>query len=142
MTFDNRFKVMTLWLILIICMILHFDYHISKAVYGIDIRLQNANGTIPEHLLYIRAVFHFLPLLYIAVIMWSEKLSVRFFNLILSIIYSLAHCFHFAVELRKGENPSQIILLSITAILSLILFVTSYYWFRNGRLLIRKQYAV
>jgi hypothetical protein len=125
---------MFLWLLLIVCMILHFDYHISGAVYGLDIKAKDAKGIIPPQLLWIRLAFHFLPLLYIMMIMWQSRSAFRLLNLILAGIYTIAHGFHFAGALRSADNPSQTILLGITLVLSVLLTVAAYQWYREQRL--------
>lgn len=130
---DNRIKIVFLWLVLIVCMILHFDYHISKLVYGMDVRIKNADGSIPAHLVFIRTAFHFLPLLYIAVVLWFDKRIIRLLHLILAGFYTLSHAFHFIGELHKGDNPSQMILLGITALLAILLTVASFRWFKEAR---------
>lgn len=128
---NNQTKIILLWVLLIVCMILHFNYHVSELIYGIDIRSKNASGTVPAHILYIRSAFHFLPIVYIVLVMWFNSKTVKIINLILAALYSLAHLFHLAGEIKKGDNPSQIVLLVITAILALLLTLASFYWNKN-----------
>ena len=130
---QQRIKIITVWLLLIVCMILHFDYHVSELFYGIDIRNKDADGTIPERILFIRSAFHFLPLLYIVMVLWLETKTVRIFQFILSLMYTLSHCFHLAGEISKGNNPSQIVLLSVTAFLSLLLILASWEWMKTQK---------
>lgn len=127
----NQFRIILLWLILVVCMVLHFDYHVSELFYGIEIRRPDANGRVPSSVLYIRSAFHFLPFLYISVVMWFTARPVRIINLLLSVLYLLAHIAHLAGELKKGDNPSQMVLLSITAFLSSLAVIASWKWLKE-----------
>ena len=48
-----QLRVIVLWILLLAGMILHFNYHVSKIFYGIDVARPGANGEIPfmAHLL-------------------------------------------------------------------------------------------
>jgi len=129
---NNQSRIILLWLILVVCMILHFDYHVSELFYGIDIRRPDANGRTPDSVLYIRSAFHFLPLLYITLIMWHRTRLLRIVNMVLSVLYLMAHIAHLGGEL-KGDNPSQIVLLSVTALLALLLAIAAWNWVKEGQ---------
>lgn len=131
MHMNNQIRIVLLWCLLILCMILHFDYHVSELFYGVDITKPDATGTVPASVVYIRSAFHFLPLLYIAVLLWFATSTVRIIHLVLSGLYTLAHLFHFAGEVSRGNNPSQIILLGITLLLSSLLVVAAFHWLRE-----------
>lgn len=122
-----------MWLILVVCMILHFDYHVSEIFYGIDVKRPNADGTVPNTIVVIRSVFHFLPLLYVATLLWFANKWVRLGNFMLSVFYTFAHGMHLSGELKKFDNPSQIILLSVTLTLSLLLVYASFKWWKEIR---------
>lgn len=130
---NNQSKTVILWFMLVVCMILHFNYHVSELMYGRDIKRPDADGSIPLTVLYIRIVFHFLPLIFTGILMWISKPWLKLANLILSILYTISHIFHFAGEIVRGEDPSQILLLGTTFILSVMLAIASFLWWREGR---------
>eukprot|EP01034_Spumella_vulgaris_P016599 gene16599-21191_t len=57
-------KISLLWMMLVICMILHFDYHVSGIFYGIDVKKTDATGQYPPTLILIRGLFQILPLIF------------------------------------------------------------------------------
>lgn len=130
---NNQLRIIILWLVLVVCMILHFDYHVSEIFYGIDVKRPDANGTIPDSIVVIRSLFHFLPLLYAVALLWLEAKAVRLANFVLSVLYAFAHASHLAGELKKFDNPSQIALLSVTLLLALLLTFASWNWWRKDR---------
>ncbi len=127
---NNQIRITLLWLILVVCMILHFDYHVSEIFYGIDVKRPNANGTVPNSIVVIRSLFHFLPLLYAATLLWFANKWMRLGNFILSVLYAFAHGMHLSGELKKFDNPSQIILLSVTFLLAVLLAYASFAWWK------------
>ncbi|GAA4462697.1 hypothetical protein GCM10023093_09830 [Nemorincola caseinilytica] len=129
---SGQLRIVLLWVILVICMILHFDYHVSEIFYGIDVRKAGANGTVPPTILIIRTAFHFLPLLYAVTLMWYAGAVARKVNMVLSILYLGANAAHFIGEVRKGDNPSQIMLLGLTFVLSAVLVMAARQWVRGN----------
>jgi len=127
----NQLRIVLLWILLVICMILHFDYHVSELFYGIDIKKPGANGVIPATIVLIRTAFHFLPVLYSVGLMWWSSQKVRIVNIALSVIYALANAAHFAGEVKKGDNPSQMILLGVAVLVSVMLIVASRGWVKQ-----------
>lgn len=129
----NRLRILLLWLILIVCMILHFDYYVSEAMSGFAAQKSTGGESSGNGLVFIRTAFHVLPLLYIAVVMWTERKALRWINFVLALLYNPAHFMHLSGELKKGENPSQMLLLSVTAVLATMLSVASRRWIREHR---------
>lgn len=125
---NNQIRIIILWLILVICMILHFDYHVSDIFYGIDVKRPDADGTVPFSIIYIRAAFHFLPLLFVVLLLSKANTAIKFINLILSVAYTLSHAAHLVGELRKGDNPSQMTLLGVTLYIAVMLVIYSWMW--------------
>ena len=58
---NNQTRIVFLWFMLIVCMILHFDYHVSDIFYGISVEKPGANGIVPPTIIIIRLAFHTLP---------------------------------------------------------------------------------
>jgi hypothetical protein len=129
---NNHIRTIILWLLLVVCMILHFDYHVSEIFYGIDVKRPGANGTIPNTIVLIRAAFHFAPMVILVILMWAASKPARLVNLVLSMLYTLSHGMHLAGELKKGDNPSQMALLSVTFLLAVTLVFASWKWYREA----------
>lgn len=130
---NNQTRITILWLVLVVCMILHFDYHVSEIFYGIDVKKPGATGAVPNSIVVIRSLFHFLPLLYVAVLLWFENKWVRLGNLVLSVLYVLSHAAHLLGELKKFDNLSQMALLSVTLLLALLLLYASINWWKETK---------
>ena len=47
MKLQNPLKCITYWLLLVIIMMLHFNYHVGEIFYGIHVAREGANGIIP-----------------------------------------------------------------------------------------------
>ncbi len=122
-------KIILFWLLLIVCMILHFNYHVSGIFYGVDVTMPNAAGKVPNSILIIRSLFHFLPLLYVIALTYYDNQKIRVANLVLSMIYASANLMHMIGEIAgKKEDLSQIMLLLITLFIFILLSHTSWLW--------------
>lgn len=131
----NRIKIIILWNMLVVCMILHFNYHVSGIFYGIDVEKPDANGIFPPGLVVIRILFQHLPILYAAALLLWENNLLRKANFALSGLYTFANAFHLVGELAHPPiDPSQAILLSVTFILSIVLTIVSFKWVREKKL--------
>jgi len=113
-------RCILLWLILVIAMILHFNYHIGEIFYGIDIVRPEANGTIPIGTHLIRNIFYHLPILWILILLYFNSKIIRLGLLIISVIYTLSHAMHLVGEMTNPDL-SQVPLLTITLGISLLL---------------------
>lgn len=119
---ENRNKLVTLWLLTIIGMILHFNYHIGGVFYGIDVVRPDANGQETTGVLIIRNAFYHLPMLFVAAILYIRGKWVKWVFFLVSCVYALAHASHLFGELRHETiNPSQVSLLAVVFIVSLVL---------------------
>ncbi|MEM9831224.1 MAG: hypothetical protein AAF944_11350 [Bacteroidota bacterium] len=115
----------TLWIILIIMMILHFNYHVGEIFYGIDIVRPEAEGVVPLPTHLIRIVFQQLPVIWVILLIYTDGRPVKLGLLLISLLYTLAHAAHLVGELQEPD-VSQTSLLSITLIASTILSVEHY----------------
>ena len=121
-------KIILLWFILIIAMILHFNYHVGDIFYGIDVVKEGANGKVSNGAHIIRNVFYHLPIILILTLMYFKSKSVRLIFFIISIIYTLSHIIHLIKDLAS-TNASQTPLLSLTLIVSITLNIEQFkYW--------------
>ena len=127
---STKLSLIILWILLIISMILHFNYHVGEIFYGIDIEKPDANGEVPIGTFIIRSIFYHLPMVWILVIIYTKKSIINLLLFIISIIYLLAHISHLIGESMQSEiNLSQFSLLSLVLVVSTILCFEHYsYW--------------
>jgi len=131
MNIQNPLKCILLWLMLIIMMILHFNYHVGEIFYGIDIVSENANGVVPSSTHVIRGIFYHLPIIYILLLIMVQAKILRIILLVIAVLYTLSHGMHLFGELSHPDI-SQISLLSLTLITSALLSFEHYkYWKMN-----------
>ncbi|MDZ7936508.1 MAG: hypothetical protein U5M51_16415 [Emticicia sp.] len=132
---NNLQKIIILWLLFVVCMILHFNYHVGELFYGIDIKRPDANGVVPASAAIVRLVFQIAPMMFITFLMFIEKSWLRVFNFSVSILYTLANVAHLIQEII-GEKPdlSQINLLIFTLVASLLLNLASWKWWKENNL--------
>lgn len=125
-------KQVILWILVLIGMILHFNYHVSGIFYGIDVVKSGSNGQEPQSLLMIRFVFYHLPFLWIVMIMYTNSRWADLTLFIISALYAIANAFLVIGELTKDDkNLSQISLLLIVFIISAILVFEHYKLFKT-----------
>lgn len=125
-------KISLLWLMLVICMVLHFDYHVSGIFYGIDVKKPDATGSYPPTLILIRGLFQVLPMAFALVPMFFSNKPVRLVLFILSAMYAPLHGFHIAGTLRETPvDPTQVQLLVFTFFVSLLLVAISWSWWKQ-----------
>lgn len=128
---NNLQKIIILWLLFVVGMILHFNYHVGELFYGIDIKRPNANGIVPISTAIVRFVFEIAPMMFITFLMFIEKAWLRVFNFSVSILYTAANFAHLFQELRSEKlDLSQINLLSFVLVASLLLNLASWKWWK------------
>ena len=128
---NRQQKCITLWVLLIIAMMLHSNYSVSGIIYGLDVRSPNATGEITLGTIIIRQLFYHLPFVWIFIIMYFETKLVRLGLFILSVVYGFAHAMHLVGEVVKGDDPSQVSLLSFTLVTAVILVLEHFKWYKQ-----------
>jgi len=129
---NNQTKIALIWIILVICMILHFDYHVSGIFYGIDVKRPDATGVQPPTLILIRAMFQILPMIWALAAMFFTSKIYRTINLIAAIIYMPLHGMHIVGTLKETPlDPTQLQLLIFTFLVSIILAFVSFKWLKE-----------
>ncbi|NLR93433.1 hypothetical protein [Flammeovirga agarivorans] len=128
MNLQTSQKVIYLWIILIITMILHSNYHVGEIFYGIDIVLESATGVVPTSTHIIRNVFYHLPIIYIMLLLLNDSKVLKLTLFIIAVLYTLSHAMHLFQDLSPFDG-SQTPLLTITLIASVYLSIEHYkYW--------------
>ena len=128
MKIQNPLKCILFWLLLVITMMLHFNYHIGELFYGVDITKEGANGTVPIGTHIIRNIFYHLPIVWVIVLILTDAIFIRAALFIISLVYVLSHGLHLAKDL-SNPDLSQTPLLFLSLIIAILLSVEHYkYW--------------
>ena len=128
MKIQNPLRCILFWLLLVITMMLHFNYHIGELFYGIEITRKNADGTVPLGTHIIRNIFYHLPIVWIIVLILTDAKVIRVGLFVISLVYLISHGLHLAKDL-SNPSLSQTPLLFISLILAILLSIEHYkYW--------------
>ena len=128
MRIQSPLKCIIYWLLLVIIMMLHFNYHVGEIFYGIDVARENADGIVPVGTHVIRNIFYHLPVVWIIVLLSYQSNLVRVGLFIISVVYWMSHLIHLVKDLA---NPgfSQTPLLLLALFISTLLTLEHYkYW--------------
>lgn len=119
---NNQQKIITLWLLLVVSMLLHQTFHLSKLFYGINVARPGADGIIPD-IVYIKRIgFYILPMIYISFLLFVQAKWIRVMNFGISLIYTGINIMNLTGEFgKKTFDYSQVLLLSFIVIASLLL---------------------
>lgn len=129
---ETHTKLIVLWILLLIGMILHFNYHVGEIFYGIDVRKPGADGTIPASLVFIRSVFYHLPVIFVLLLLYVRTKWFATGMYIISVIYALSHLFHLVKEVQKSTpDYSQLSLLLLVVIISVMLSYEQFQWLKS-----------
>lgn len=132
MMLTPKTKLIILWMLALIGMILHFNYEVSGIFYGVDLTRPNATGKEPGSLVIIRTLFYHLPIIWILIIAYTNRRMIDLVLFVISVLYMLAHGFHFIGELFKDEkNYSQVSLLLIVFVVAIFLAVEHFKLFKS-----------
>ena len=113
---------------LIIIMMLHFNYHVGEIFYGIDVAREDAKGFVPIGTHMIRNIFYHLPIIWVVILLVSNAKLVKLGLFIISIVYLLSHLMHLIKDLAKPDL-SQTPLLFIALFVGTLVSVEHYkYW--------------
>lgn len=123
----TRIRILFFWVLTTVAMILHFDFHIGDLFYGIDIVRPGANGQKPAALVVIRFVFEIFPLIWAVALLYASSGLWRTINFGLTIPFTLSHLAHVFEEIKEGD-PSQLLLLTLVALMSILLTLESWKW--------------
>ena len=134
----HRVQLSLLWLVMVVGMMLHFDYHVSGIFYGIELKRPNATGEFPPTIWLIRFVFQLAPMMAVTFLLFFEAQWFRVAHFGVSILYTLAHASHLIREFEKPDM-SQLNLLSLVLVVSLLLNIVSLRWLKEGRGEIKAQ---
>ena len=128
MKIKNPLKCIIYWVILVVIMMLHFNYHVGEIFYGINIVRDNADGVVPIGTHIIRNIFYHLPIIWSIILILSDKKIVKSGLFFISIVYLISHLMHLVKDLSKPDL-SQTPLLFIALLVAILLSMEHYnYW--------------
>ena len=122
MRIQSPLKCIIYWLLLVIIMMLHFNYHVGEIFYGIDVDRENADGIVPVGIHVIRNIFYHLPLVWIIVLLSYQSNLVRVGLFIISVVYWMSHLMHLIKDLAKpgfSQTPLMLLALFVSSLLTL-----------------------
>lgn len=126
-------QIIVLWMLCILGMILHFNYHVSKIFYGINVVRPGAEGKIPAMAQILKTVYYHLPIIYIIVLLYFQQKWIRLTMFLISVPYTVSHIFHVVAEFKKPviDFYAQVPLLTLVLVISIILNITSWKYYKN-----------
>ena len=129
-----QLKLIILWILCVIGMILHFNYHVSELFYGIDIISPDANGEVPLRVFVIRSVFYHMPFVWILLIMFKSSVFWRLSLFSISVLYAIAHLGHLIGEIANPKRDiSQMALLFTVLVTSIVLAAVHYQYWKQAK---------
>ncbi|MDF2456240.1 MAG: hypothetical protein K0R51_2233 [Cytophagaceae bacterium] len=132
MNTNPAFRLIVLWTLIIIGMILHFNYHVSEIFYGIDVARPEANGVVPAGAHIIKNVFYHIPLLIIISILYFTGKWYKLALFLIGLAFTVSHAMHLAGEFKHPTyDLSQIPLLVIVLFVSLLINKASWDYYKN-----------
>jgi hypothetical protein len=131
----HQSRLIVLWLLLLIGMILHFNYHVSDIFYGIDVTRPGVNGQVPWSTFYIKTIYYHLPIVFILVLLYSEHKVVKVLAFCVGLVYTASHAMHLFKEIGQKatsvQSFTQINLLIIVLVLSVLMNLESWRWMKH-----------
>ena len=118
-TFSRAQRIIILWTLLVLSYALHGLYHLSELFFGIDIRLPDADGTVPVVSHIFRIVLEVGTIVMILVWLKTRHRSLAWFSLVWSVILFILNGVHLVGTLRSElDNYSQVALLLVILIVN------------------------
>lgn len=132
MNTNPAFRLIVLWILVIIGMILHFNYHVSEIFYGINVVRPEAKGVVPASAHVIKNIFYHVPLLIITSILYFTGKWHKLALFIIGLAFTASHAMHLAGEFKHTTyDLSQIPLLVIVLFVSLLINKASWDYYKN-----------
>ncbi|MEM7151369.1 MAG: hypothetical protein AAF799_00935 [Myxococcota bacterium] len=131
----HGYDVALLWLVLVVGMVLHFNYGVSGLRYGVPLEQPGATGQVPWSNFVIKTVFYVVPLL-MAVACTSDldrKGRMAIFGM--SLLFAVANAMHLVTTAMAADDVlgyAQIVLLGAVLLANGQLIRRSRRWWRAG----------
>lgn len=128
-TLSRTHRIIILWILLVLGYILHSVYQLSGTLFGINIKLPNANGTVPPVAHLFRIVLDTGTIIIILLWLKSQPRILVWFSLVWSLILFILNALHWVETLStEMHNYSQVALLFIILIVNG--FLTGELWLK------------
>lgn len=127
----NRSDVGLLWIVLVVGMVLHFNYGVSGLRYGVSIEQPGATGVVPWSNFGIKAVFYVLPLLLAVSCTMPSESRMRTAHFALSILFGIANAMHLATTTMMADDTlayAQVVLLAAVLVANVQLIRVVFRW--------------
>jgi hypothetical protein len=128
-------RLVVLWLLLLIGMILHFNYHVSDIFYGIDVARPGARGQVPWSTFYIKTIYYHLPIVFILVLLYTAHRLVKVLTFGIGLLYTASHMVHLFKEIAQKatsvQSFTQINLLIMVLVLSVCVNLEGWRWMKH-----------
>ena len=131
---DNKthgHEVGLLWLVLVVGMVLHFNYGVSGIRYGIPFEQPDADGVVPWANFGIKTIFYVLPLMLAVGTTGSPGKTYRTINFGPTFLFALANAMHLVTTtIAAGDvlGYAQVVLLSGVMLANIQLIRLSSRW--------------
>lgn len=131
----HRQRLIVLWLLLLMGMVLHFNYHVGDIFYGIDVVHAGANGKVPFATYWIKTIYYHLPIVLILLLLYVQRKVLRTSMFGLGLLYTVSHAIHLVKEIGARNTTvqafTQINLLLLVLVISLLMNVSSWRWLKS-----------
>ncbi|MEM6294480.1 MAG: hypothetical protein AAGA54_24620 [Myxococcota bacterium] len=128
---STGYEVGLLWLVLVVGMVLHFNYGVSGLRYGVSMEIDGADGTVPWSNFGIKTVFYVVPLLLAVGSTGGPGRGYRLANFGLTLLFALANVMHLvttAVTATDVLGYAQTVLLTGVLLANVQLIRLSHRW--------------
>ncbi len=123
---NNQTKIILLWLMFVMCMVLHYDYYVSDNFCGFG-NEANTIGIESLPLVLLKTALHLLPMGFALVIMFKPVALVYRIHFGVAIVYTAFNLLHLFSELAQEPfNACQVELLVLATAITGILCVVSW----------------
>jgi len=127
-------RMSILWTMTAIIMCLHETYDVTNIIFGIEVKLPDANGTIPAIRHILRLLYDSGSMLIALLILYMQPNWFRWTLLVWLGITVPANVLHIiAVTKEDPHHYSQIGLMVLELVISIFLFIDNYQWMKEGR---------
>ncbi|MBO6550781.1 MAG: hypothetical protein JJ964_14320 [Rhizobiales bacterium] len=122
-------SIAILWLVYLAGMATHMSLALLPLLSGFDVTEDSMKGRLPIKEKWMLMFFTIIPMLIIGVIFLTDHVTIRWANLIFSIVFTFMNFMHLLQHLKaRPIDNAQNILLGVLALLSLELNYLSYNW--------------
>jgi hypothetical protein len=134
-TDKHQIRLVIFWVLMLIAMVLHFNYHVSDIFYGIDVARPGANGKVPVAAFYTKSIFYHLPMLLILAMLYLKSQLFKWILLLVGGLYTCSHTMHLVEEITKYngsvQSITQVNLLVLVLAISVMANVEAWKWLKN-----------